>query len=173
VTVFLGDKSRLAVEVGDWDGTAVRRVDMWAAGQRLTCDDNAAYVPQFRRAIAGTADWLRSGGGGPSLGDLPAAAAHRQLLAGRRREEVDDELWSLYSFSDSWVEITDNVSAFLFRDGERLEITFEFWREAHLLAHPEHLGTVFTIEIEAAELVQILDELAAVLDHDGEQHAGT
>ena len=161
------------MEVGDWDGPVLRQVDMWAAGQWLTCDDNTAYVPQFRRSIAQTADWLRSGCGGPPLGGLPAAAAHRQLRAGRRREEVDDELWGLYSVIHywGWGETTDNVMSFLFRDGERLEITFEFWREQHLLAHPEHAGIVFTVEIEAAELVQILDDLTAALDQPSDHGA--
>jgi hypothetical protein len=62
VTVTLGDKYRFAAEVGEGDHT-LRRVDLWAAGQWLTCDDNMAFVEQFRRAVLDTAAWLRSGGG--------------------------------------------------------------------------------------------------------------
>ncbi|MFI6082566.1 hypothetical protein ACIBBB_16580 [Streptomyces sp. NPDC051217] len=50
MTVLLGDKDRFAAEVGEWDH-ALRRVDLWAAGQWLTCDDNMAFVKQFRLAV--------------------------------------------------------------------------------------------------------------------------
>jgi hypothetical protein len=55
VAILIGDRETFAAEVGDPDGTSMRRVDLWAAGQRLTCHDNKVYVPQFRRSIATTA----------------------------------------------------------------------------------------------------------------------
>jgi hypothetical protein len=79
VTVFFGDKRRFAVEVGDWDGPALRRVDLWAAGQWLTCDDNMAFVRQFGRAVAGSATWLRSGHGTASRGEGADRPAGRLL----------------------------------------------------------------------------------------------
>jgi hypothetical protein len=169
VAVFLGDKGRLAVEVGDWDGPALRRVDLWAVGQWLTCDDNMAFIRQFRKAVAETADWLRTGHGAalPFAG-LTAADAHRRLVAGTGREGKDDALRRRFRFLDRWGPTTDNVTAFLFRDGEPLEITWQFWREQHLLTHPGHAGAVFTLEIRAAELTQLLDDLVSVLDHGGE-----
>jgi hypothetical protein len=58
VALLLGDKSTFAAEVGDPDGPDLRRVDLWVAGQWLTCDDNTVYVPQFRLSVAGTLDGL-------------------------------------------------------------------------------------------------------------------
>lgn len=169
------------MEVGDWDGTALRRVDLWAAGQWLTCDDNVAFVPQFRssavpqfrREVAETAAWLRAGGGVPvPLAGLSPAAAHRRLMAGAGDEEEDDRLRRRFRLFDRWGPATDNIEAYLFRDGERLEVTWQFWREEDLLRHPEHAGTVFTVEVGAAELAGLLEDLAAVLGCDGEPLAG-
>ncbi|MGC5004676.1 hypothetical protein ACLQ2L_19640, partial [Streptomyces sp. DT203] len=61
MNVILGDKRRFAAEVGEQG--QLRRVDLWAAGKWLTCDDNMAYVPQFRRDVLDTAAWLQSGEG--------------------------------------------------------------------------------------------------------------
>jgi hypothetical protein len=173
VAVLLGDKSRLAVEVGDWAGPALRRVDLWAAGQWLTCDDDMAFVRQFRRDVAETAAWLRAGHGEalPFAG-LSAAAAHRRLVAGAGDEEEDDALRRRFRAFDRWGPTVDNLVAFLFRDGDRLEVTWQFWREEHLLRHPEHAGTVFTLGIGTAELAGLLEDLVAVLDRDGESPAG-
>lgn len=92
----LGDKSRFAAEVGE--PSALCQVDLWAAGKRLTCDDNMAYVPQFRRDVLDTAAWLRSGKGVflPYAG-LSAEATHRRFRqhAGDDGEsEADYELRS-------------------------------------------------------------------------------
>ncbi|MFC6079028.1 hypothetical protein [Microbispora bryophytorum] len=35
MAVLLGSKHRFAAEVGDWDGPALRLVDLWVAGQWL------------------------------------------------------------------------------------------------------------------------------------------
>lgn len=80
MTVFLGDKRKFAVEVGDWDGAALCRVDLWVAGL------------------------------------IPA----------------------------------------------------QFWREKHLLKHPEHAGKVFLVETRVSEFAGILDDLVAVLERDGD-----
>jgi hypothetical protein len=161
------------VEVGDWAGPALRRVDLWAAGQRLTCDDDMAFVRQFRRDVGETAAWLRAGHGEalPFAG-LSAAAAHRRLVEGAGDDDEDDALRRRFRAFDRWGPTVDNVVAFVFRDGERLEMTWQFWREDHLLSHPEHAGTVFTLEVGAAELAGLLEDLVAVLDRDGEAPAG-
>lgn len=60
--MLLGDKDRFAAEVGQWwHAPSLRRVDLWAAGQWLTCDDNTAYVPQFRLSVQRTAAGVRAG----------------------------------------------------------------------------------------------------------------
>jgi hypothetical protein len=38
------------MELGEWSG-GLRRVDVWAADQWLTCDDNMTYVPQMRQSL--------------------------------------------------------------------------------------------------------------------------
>ena len=44
-----------------------------------------------------------------------------------------------------------------------LVITFDFWREEHLLEHPEPAGAVFAAEVRIGEVVGILDELTEVV----------
>lgn len=63
-----------------------------------------------------------------------------------------------------WGPTTDNVVAYLFREEDGLVITLEFWREEHLLSHPEDAGAVFVAEIPSHELIGILEGIAAALD---------
>ncbi|HVK23051.1 MAG TPA: hypothetical protein VM677_16960 [Actinokineospora sp.] len=162
--MLLGDKSRFAVEVGELVG-GLRRVDMWAADQWLTCDDNSAYVPQFSYAVKCTAAELRAGDGAPvPFAGLSPAAAHRRFDAATDNDYEVEVLRERFWIFHRWGPTTDNVTTYFFRDGDRLTLTFEFWREAHLLAHPEHVEAVFAVEIEAAEFVGILDDLVAALD---------
>jgi hypothetical protein len=164
VAVFFGDRARLAVEVGEWSGPALRRVDLWAASQWLTCDDNTVFVPQFRWYVSKTAASLRAGQGAPlPFAGLSAAAAHRRIIAGTGSEEEDDALRTRFRVFGDWGPTTDNLEAFLFRDGEHLEITWQFWREEHLRRHPEHAGMVFAVEIGAAELAGLLEDLVAAI----------
>jgi hypothetical protein len=93
MTVFFGGRRRFAAEVGDWSGPAVRRVDLWAVDQWLTRDDSMAFVPQFRIAVADSADRLRAGhGSAQPFAGLSAVATHRRLVAGSGQEEHDDLL---------------------------------------------------------------------------------
>ncbi|MFJ4343176.1 hypothetical protein [Streptomyces sp. NPDC088915] len=165
MNVVLGDKSRFAAEVGE--PGPLCRVDLWMAGKWLTCDDNMAYVPQFRRDVLDTAAWLRSGEGSslPFAG-FSAEATHRRLRqhAGDDDEsEADYQLRSRFRFL-LWGPTTDNVMAYLFREEDRLVITLDFWREEHLVSHPEDAGAVFGIEIPAEEFIGILEGIAASLD---------
>ena len=59
---------------------------------------------------------------------------------------------------------TDNATVLLFRDADRLVLTLQFWREEHLVGHPEHAGEVFVAEVPFEEFVGILEALAAELD---------
>ncbi|WP_328623961.1 hypothetical protein OHA88_02165 [Streptomyces sp. NBC_00353] len=87
MNVILGDKRRFAAEVGEQG--QLRRLDLWAAGKWLTCDDNMAYVPQFRRDVLDTAAWLQSGEGfSMPFAGLSAEATHRRLM---HRAGEDDE----------------------------------------------------------------------------------
>ncbi|MFG1947995.1 hypothetical protein [Nonomuraea sp. NPDC048826] len=162
---LLGDKRRFAVEVGDGDGSALRRVDLWIAGQWVTCEDNMVFVKQFRSSVTRTAAGIRSAEDrAPPFVGLPPASMHRRLQAGDGEQEYER-----FGFFHrwGWGPTTDNVTSFLWRDGVRLVITLEFWRESHLLTHPEHAETVFVARLPAAEFVEILEETVTILG-DGE-----
>ncbi|MFH8738884.1 hypothetical protein [Streptomyces sp. NPDC017964] len=165
MNVVLGDKFRFAAEVGE--PGPLCRVDLWAAGKWLTCDDNMAYVPQLRRDVLDAAAWLRSGKGSafPFAG-LSAEATHRRLM---QRAGDDDEPEADYQLRGRfrvllWGPTTDNVTAYLFREEDHLVITLEFWREEHLLSHPEDADAVVVVEIPAEEFIGILEGIAAALD---------
>lgn len=164
MTVLLGDRHRFAVEVGEKDH-GLRRVDLWAAGQWLTCDDNMAFVAQLRRTVRETADCLRSGEVAPlPWSDLSPEANHRRLLLGSRTPDASDaDLRSRYRGLE-WGPTTDNLISSLFRNRDSLTLTFEFWRKEHLLTHPPHAGHVFVVEVPVPEFVGILDSLVAALD---------
>ncbi|NRQ33583.1 hypothetical protein HII36_17255 [Nonomuraea sp. NN258] len=157
---LLGDKRRFAVEVGPWDGSAMRRVDLWIADQWVTCEDNMVFVPQFRHCVART---VAAEGQAPPFAGLSPAAVHRRLLAGIGDGEQECERFGFFH-RWGWGPTTDNVTSFLWRDGGHLVITLEFWREGHLLTHPEHAGTVFVAELPVAEFVGILEETVTLLE---------
>jgi hypothetical protein len=159
VKVLLGSKERFALEVGERRG-GLRRVDVWAGGQWLTCDDNMAYVPQLRWSVQHDRARLDSIKSSPSpFPGLPPAAVHRQLLADD--EGLREQWWFL-----QWGPTTDNVLAHLFRDGDHLVITVEFCREEYLRRHPEHIGAAFVVEIEVEELAGILQNAVVALGRD-------
>lgn len=169
MSVLLGDKDRFAVEIGERDHE-LRRVDLWAAGQWLTCDDDVVFVAQFRRTVLETANGLRSGMGSPLPWPyLSSEANHRHLLADSASvEEAGADSQGAYRGLE-WGPTTDNLISSLFRNGDNLILTFEFWRKEHLLAHPAHAGHVFVVEVPAAEFMTILDGLVAALDNMDDQ----
>jgi hypothetical protein len=157
VTLLLGSKERFALELGEEHG-GLRRVDAWAAGQWLTCDDNMAYVPQLKPTLQ--LDHVRLDAIRDSPIPFPGlspTATHRRLLAD------ESGLRESWRFLD-WGPTTDNVLAHLLPDRGHLVMTVGFWREEHLRHHPEHAGTVFAAEIEAEELADILQGAVAALD---------
>lgn len=166
VAVFFGDKRRFAAEIGEWSGPTLRRVDLWAADQWLTCEDNTVYTTHFQYEVGRTAEQLRSRQVSPlPFAGLSPEATHRRLMTGDGDEEKDDELRGRFWLFHRWEPTTDNVLALVFRSGDEVVITFQFWREAYLSQHPEHAGAVFATKIEAEVLAGILDQMAAVLSH--------
>jgi hypothetical protein len=85
---------------------------------------------------------------------LSPEETHRQLL------ELDDGSRQRFWFPD-WGPTTDNIGGHVFRVGEQLVITFEFWRDEHPV--PEERGAVFVAELPAAELLDVLDQMLAAL----------
>ncbi len=126
-----------------------------------------AFVEQFRRDVVDAATWLRSGQGSPvPFEGLSPEAAHRRLM---HRAGADDESEADYELRSrfralSWGPTTDSVTAYLFRDKDRLALTVQFRRGEHLIEHPEGAGEVFVVDIPTAEFIGILEELVAVLD---------
>ncbi|MFF2086816.1 hypothetical protein ACFVVM_23835 [Nocardia sp. NPDC058176] len=137
-------------------------MDLWAADQWLTCDDNMVFVAQFRRSVAETAVSIRAGHVRPlPFAGLSPVATHRRFGTATDDDPIG-EMREQFGFLH-WGPTTDNVQTFVFRDGDHMVITLQFWRAAHLLDHPEHVGRVFEVEIESAELADILEGLAAAL----------
>ena len=158
MTILIGDKSRFAAEIGDFSTgtTQLRRVDLWAAAQWWTCDDNSAYLPQFCFDVQRTIDRLRSGDNlSMPFPGLSPAETHRRLLAS------DDGSRERFWFPH-WGPTTDNILAHLFRDREQIFIPFEFWREEHHL--PEQLGMIFVAELIEAELLSVLQRVVDTLN---------
>ncbi|MBP2586984.1 hypothetical protein J3A78_007462 [Streptomyces sp. PvR006] len=166
MSVVLGDRFRFAAEVGE--PGPLCRVDLWAAGKWLTCDDNMAYVPAFRHGVLDTVARLRSGEGSPlPFAGLSAEDTHRRLTA-RAMDDAEAEAEADYEQRSRfqvlhWGPTTDNVIAHLFREKDNLVITLEFWREEHLRDHPEDAGAVFVVEIQVQEFVRILDGIVTAL----------
>ncbi len=157
MAALFGDKQRFAAEVGElWHGSdQMRRVDLWAAGRWLTCDDNTVFIPQFCMSVWDTLSWLRSECDlSLPYPNLSPVESHRQLLA------VDDGSREQFWFP-LWGPTTDNVSGHVFRKGERLTITLEFWRETHQPAHER--GQVFVAELPESEFVRVLEQMLSGL----------
>lgn len=137
-------------------------MDLWAADQWLTCDDNMVFVEQFRRSVEETAVSVRSGRIPPlPVAGLSAVATHRRFGTATDDDPIC-QLREQFRFL-CWGPTTDNLQTFAFRDGDDLVITLQFWREGHLLDHPEHVGRIFEVTIEPAEFAGILEELDSAL----------
>ena len=67
-----------------------------------------------------------------------------------------EQFWLLH-----WGPTTDNLLSHVFRVGDRLVITFEFWREAHRF--PDERGVVFVAELPEVEFVAVLEAMLAAL----------
>lgn len=160
-----GSKSRFAAELGspEESHTGLRRIDLWAANQWLTCNDNQAYLPSFTHYLGRTIEWLRTVGHLPApLDTLPMIDAHR-LLAESCDVESHGDVGEHHIFPQL-TEITDNVLGYLFRKGSSLVFTFEFWRETH--PHPEDVGKVFAVELSESELLSVFEGLLKALNRE-------
>ena len=153
-----GDRSRFAIEVGDFYGDidSARRVDVWAAGVWLTCDDNNASVPFFAGRLQCAVGSLLVDPTYRRLGmpypELPVAENFRRL-----RAEDDNTDYLAYLFMD-WGPTADNVSMLLFREGGTAYLPFAFHRPDH--HDPSGLGRVFVAELPERELARVLHDAA-------------
>ncbi|MDY3554391.1 hypothetical protein R5W24_003513 [Gemmata sp. JC717] len=158
-----GHPSRFAITLGSFwgNGDAVRVVDVYAAGRRLTCDDNHAYVPHFagelERSVRALLDGPQYRGVGRPFAELSPADNHRRLCADA---VTDNGQYLDYRFMD-WGPTADNVSMHYFREGDTAFLPFSFWRANH--HDSSELGQVFVAELPWRELACVLHEAAWAL----------
>jgi hypothetical protein len=155
---LFGDRSRFAIEVGEFygDTDAARRVDVWAADVWLTCDDNNVYVPHFAGCLQHAVSNLLVDPtyrllGRPYLG-LSIEDNYRCL-----RAEEDNTDFLAYGFMD-WGPTADNVGMLLFREAGTAYMPFAFWRPDH--HEPSELGQVFVAVLSERELASVLHDAA-------------
>lgn len=150
-----GDRATFAVEIGEATSADLRTVDLWAAGERLTVDDNSAYLPFFSRAMRVTAAQVHRRALRPC--PFPGLTPEENFgLLDADPTETREDFWFM-----QWGETVDNVSRYAYLDGD-LVIIFAFSRTTHPV--PEDLGRVFVARIAPDEFVTTLEEAAAWLD---------
>jgi hypothetical protein len=155
-----GDRERFCAEIGERATGALRTVDLWAGGKWLTTDDNAAYVPAFSYAIRTAAAEVRRGDVSPNPfpGSSPEDVFRRlSALAEAAESDLPERFWLMH-----WGETTDNLSSYVYRDGDDLVIVFRYWRAAH--PFPEDLGRTFVARVPADEFASVLERAAGELD---------
>jgi hypothetical protein len=144
------------VEVGEVSHN-LRVVDLWAGGKWLTTDDNFAFPPTFIHAVRTTAAQVRRGEVGPCPFPDRSPEEIFQLLQADDESDFRQRFWLMH-----WGETVDNVSSYVYLDGDDLVIVFDFWREWHRF--PEDLGKVFVARIPPDEFATILEDAADLLD---------
>jgi hypothetical protein len=155
MTRRFGDRDVFAVEVGEAESVQLRIVDIWAAGQRLTIDDNSAFLPFFCRAMRSTAAQVRERG--LMLCPYPGRTPQEIFQVLEQDEtEFREQFWFM-----RWGETIDNVSRYAYLDGD-LVLVFAFWRPTHPV--PQDRGKAFVARIPLDQLVTILEDAADVLD---------
>jgi hypothetical protein len=146
MTRQFGGRATFAVEVGGTATPGLRVVDLWAAGRRLTVDDNAAHAPSLSYYMRMDAQRVRRH-------EIPACP-----FPGREPGEIfrllhadETEMRQRFWFM-RWSEILDNVSTYAYLDDD-LVIVFEFWGEAQ----------VFAARIPSEKFVAVIDDATDLL----------
>jgi hypothetical protein len=155
MTRCFGDRATFAVEIGKIESDALRVVDLWLAGRRLTVDDNSAFVPFFLRIMRSSAAEVRRRDVKPC--PFPGRAPEEIFrLLHADETEFREQFWFM-----QWGETVDNLSKYAYLDDD-LVIVFQFWRATH--PFPEDLGKVFVARIPPDEFVATVEEAADLLD---------
>ncbi len=147
-----GSRSTFAFEIGEnhESHSDLRKVDVYAEGRRLTCDDNVVYVPQFLNAL--TCDLDRLVFPPDPKRDLPPNPGlsptenHKYL----RELAMEDNRLHLYHRFMDWGPTADNVSMHFFRENGIIHLPFSFCRDAHHVV--DEIGTVFCATLSESEL---------------------
>ncbi|MEU4334813.1 hypothetical protein AB0F59_09325 [Micromonospora lupini] len=153
-----GDLATFAVEIGEIgeiEPYQLRVVDLWAAGKRLTTEDNYAFLPYFINVMRSSAAQVRRRDVRPC--PFPGRTPEQIFrLLHADDTEFREQFWFM-----QWGETVDNVSTYAYLDDD-LVIVFAFWRSAH--PYPDDLGTVFVARIPPDEFVATVEEAADLLD---------
>lgn len=150
-----GDRATFAVEVGPIVPPALRVVDLWSAGRRLTIDDNVSYVPFLCSAMRWTAAQVRR----REVAPCP--------FPGRSPEEIfrllhaDETAFRESYWFMQWGEIVDNVSKYAYL-GDELVLVYAFWRPSHPL--PEDRGKVLVARLRPDEFAAALERAADLME---------
>ncbi|MEU8210334.1 hypothetical protein AB0B85_14175 [Micromonospora sp. NPDC049044] len=155
MTRRLGDRATFAVEIGGAEPQQLRVVDLWAAGKRLTTEDNYAFLPSFIRAMRSSAGQVRRRDVKPC--PFPGRTPEEIF---RLLQEDDTEFREQFWFMQ-WGETIDNVSKYAYLDDD-LVIVFAFWRPNH--PFPDDLGKAFVARIPPEEFVATAEDAADLLD---------
>ncbi|MFI6273416.1 hypothetical protein [Micromonospora zamorensis] len=155
MTRCFGDRATFAVEIGKIESRALRVVDLWLAGKRLTVDDNSAFVPFFLRIMRSSAAEVRRRDVKPC--PFPGRTPEQIFwLLHADETELREQFWFM-----QWGETVDNLLKYAYLDDD-LVIVFQFWRATH--PSPEDLGKVFVARIPPDEFVATVEEAADLLD---------
>jgi uncharacterized protein (TIGR02996 family) len=156
--IELGDRARFAFRIGlaDQQYREQRVVQIWAAGIELTCDDDKVYVPAYSYAMSSASTKIAYR---PALPypELDPAENHRwiHVLDGDLAHQRERHGWLHCG------PTTDNITSYLFGDGDDAIFTFAFWRSEH--PRPHELGQVFVVRLPARVLEGQIRELLEVL----------
>ena len=156
-----GDRSRFAIEVHEFygDGDVARRVDVWAAGVWLTCDDNHVYVPHFVECLQHEVARLLAD---PTSRNESRPNPERSFADSylHLKAKDDNTEYLAYRFMD-WGPTADNVSMLLFREEGTAYLPFRIsQRSDH---KPSELSQVFVAELPERELALVLHDTAWLL----------
>ena len=157
MTQRFGDRARFSVEIGEITPPSLRTVDLWAAGKRLTTDDNTVFLPTFIQFLRSTASRVRRRDVSPRPFPERSAEETFQLLNADDETAFREQFWLMH-----WGETVDNVTSYVYLDDDDLLIVFGYWRAEH--PFPEDLGKVFVARIPPDEFAVILDQSADLLD---------
>ena len=155
MTRRFGSRTTFAVEVGEALPPSLRVVDLWAAGVRITINDNVAYVPSLVHYMRSAAMQVRH----RQIRLCPFPESSPEVIF-QQLESDETDFREQYWFM-RWSEIVDNVSCYAYLDDD-LVIVFAFRRAEHLL--PEDLGKVFVTRIPLEDFATTLLEAVHVLE---------
>ncbi|MBV1856652.1 hypothetical protein [Catellatospora tritici] len=151
----IGDRTTFAIEIGMALSADLRIVDVWAAGKRLTADDNVAYVPSLchylRRAAARVCQ--------REIRPCPFPEYSPEEIF--RQLEADETGFREHYWFMRWSETLDNVSSYAYLDDD-LVIIFAFWRDEHPV--PEGGGKVLVAKIPPEQFATIVLTAADLLN---------